>query len=170
MRRLLMYIWRLTGCMILCVVSVGLSGCGSGWYGPLPPVEARRILRLQSPMDAKDTLEAKILNGNISLTTNRIPECALTVTITVRAWTQQEAQAYVDSATNSETNAELNSIGRYRIGFTDRNGELTHRFRRAGPYLLIAAKCGYIPDFSIIKIKGLEPAQGRRARPAVLRS
>ena len=40
----------------------------------------------------------------------------------------------------------------YLIGFTDRNGEFTYRFPQEGPYLLIAAKYGYTPDFHIIKI------------------
>ena len=71
----------------------------------------------------------------------------------------REAQAYVDSVTDPEADAELNYMRRYLIGFTDQNGELTHRFWRVGPHLLIAAKCGYIPDFTIIRIKGLEPAQ-----------
>ena len=44
------------------------------------------------------------------------------------------------------------NIRRYLIGFTDRNGEFTYRFQQEGPYLLITAKCGYTPDFHIIKI------------------
>lgn len=48
-------------------------------------------------------------------------------------------------------------IRRYLIGFTDRNGDFTYRFPQEGPYLLIAAKCGYTPDFHIIKITRLRP-------------
>ncbi len=48
-------------------------------------------------------------------------------------------------------------IRRYLIGFTDRNGEFTYRFPQEGPYLLIAAKCGYAPDFHVIKITRLQP-------------
>jgi len=69
----------------------------------------------------------------------------------------RDAQTYADLVTDLEDDAELNNIRRYLIGFTDRNGELTHRFWRVGPHLLITAKCGYIPDFTIIRIKGLHP-------------
>ena len=59
---------------------------------------------------------------------------------------------------NSETYSDSTlNIRRYLIGFTDRNGEFTYQFLAAGPYLLIAAKCGYTPDFHIIKINRLQP-------------
>ncbi len=44
------------------------------------------------------------------------------------------------------------NIRRYLIGFTNEYGQFTYGFPQAGPYLLIAAKCGYTPDFHIIKI------------------
>ncbi len=47
-------------------------------------------------MQATETLEAKVLNGTIAVTTNQVPECALTVTIMARGWTRQEVQAYVE--------------------------------------------------------------------------
>ena len=78
-----------------------------------------------------------------------------------------DAQLYAELVTNPEIEDELmadketynriTSIRRYFIGFTDSCGKRTHRFWRAGPYLLIAAKCGYIPDFSLIRITRLKP-------------
>ena len=47
-------------------------------------------------------------------------------------------------------------IRRYFIGFTDRSGNFTHVFQQPGPYLLIAAKCGYTPDFKLIRVVKLE--------------
>jgi hypothetical protein len=89
----------------------------------------------------------------------------------------EAARAYAELVANPEVEAELmkdkeaydriNKIRRYFIGFTDWDGELIHRFWRSGPYLLIAAKCGYIPDFSIIKIRKLQPAQ---AEPLPMRA
>jgi uncharacterized GH25 family protein len=74
----------------------------------------------------------------------------------------KEAEAYaqmlerptVDGSptTNERAYDSTFNIRRYLIGFTDRNGEFTYRFQQEGPYLLIAAKCGYTPDFHIIKI------------------
>lgn len=59
------------------------------------------------------------------------------------------------------------NIRRYLIGFTDRNGDFSCRFPQAGPYLLIAAKCGYTPDFHIIKITKLEPLPAELAPMSV---
>ena len=76
----------------------------------------------------------------------------------------RDAEAYADILEDPEAEAELKAdtdaynramnMRRYFIGFTDRNGDFTHRFSQPGPYLLIAAKCGYVPDFHIIKITG----------------
>ena len=59
--------------------------------------------------------------------------------------------------TDEEYNNGLWNIRRYHIGFTDRNGNFSYRFPQAGPYLLIAAKGGYTPDFHIIKITKCKP-------------
>lgn len=77
----------------------------------------------------------------------------------------QEAEAYaqwlerptVDESTPTDEISDDSTLNirRYLIGFTDRHGEFTHNFPQAGPYLLIATKCGYTPDFHIIKIARL---------------
>ncbi len=79
----------------------------------------------------------------------------------------KDAEAYAEMVADPDVEAELMEdkeaynrickLRRYFVGFTNRDGKLTHRFWRVGLHLLIAAKCGYIPDFSIIKIKGLKP-------------
>ena len=78
----------------------------------------------------------------------------------------KEAEAYAELLEHPNADGNLTTddrlyndtlnIRRYLIGFTDRNGEFTYRFPKAGPYLLIAAKCGYTPDFHIIKITKLQ--------------
>jgi hypothetical protein len=60
-------------------------------------------------------------------------------------------------ATDPQAYNRIMEIRRYLIGFTDNNGQLDHAFDKAGPYLLIAAKRGYIPDFHIIKITKPRP-------------
>jgi hypothetical protein len=73
----------------------------------------------------------------------------------------KEAEAYAETlespTTTSRVGEEIESqaqIRRYFLGFTSDSGNFEHRFTQAGPYLLIAAKCGYTPDFHIIKITG----------------
>ena len=39
----------------------------------------------------------------------------------------------------------------------DSNGEVSHRFREAGRYVLVAIKSGFIPGFAKIAIKPLHP-------------
>jgi hypothetical protein len=79
----------------------------------------------------------------------------------------KEAETYAQILEQPTTDGNLSTddgaydstlnIRHYLIGFTDRNGEFTYRFPTPGPYLLIAAKCGYSPDFHIIKITKLQP-------------
>lgn len=75
------------------------------------------------------------------------------------AYAQMMERPTVDGSptTNERAYDSTLNIRRYLIGFTDRNGEFTYRFQQQGPYLLIAAKCGYTPDFHIIKITKLRP-------------
>jgi hypothetical protein len=78
----------------------------------------------------------------------------------------RDAEVYADILDDPEAEAELKAdtgaynrvtnMRRYFIGFTDRNGEYSHQFSQSGSYLLIAAKCGYTPDFHIIKIVGTQ--------------
>ena len=86
----------------------------------------------------------------------------------------EDAEACADIIDDPDAEAELRSadlqaynrimeMRRYFIGFTDRNGQLNHAFDEAGPYLLIAAKCGYTPDFHIIKITRLQPIPAEAA-------
>jgi hypothetical protein len=85
------------------------------------------------------------------------------------AYAQMLEQPTADSnlSTDEEpANSTLN-IRRYLIGFTDRNGDFSYRFQQVGPYLLIAAKCGYTPDFRIIKITELEPLPAEPAPMSV---
>jgi hypothetical protein len=74
-----------------------------------------------------------------------------------QAYAEQLGDAEAELTEDTENSAEINNIRCYFIGFTDQHGEKTHRFSRIGPHLLIAAKCGYIPDFKIIQIRGLQP-------------
>ena len=55
----------------------------------------------------------------------------------------------------------------YLKGHTDRNGYFKYEFSQTGPHLLIAAKCGYTPDFHIIKITKLEPLPAELAPMSV---
>ena len=73
------------------------------------------------------------------------------------------AEAYAETLESHTSNARVDEENRswdqircYFLGLTDSSGKLEHRFLKAGPYLLIAAKCGYKPDFQIIKIVGPE--------------
>ncbi len=75
----------------------------------------------------------------------------------------KSAEAYAEMLENPSPTTDssimpeaYNEISRYFIGFTDRSGNISHRFSQAGPYLIIAAKCGYTPDFHIIKITRLQ--------------
>ena len=43
----------------------------------------------------------------------------------------------------------------FKIGITDNNGNVTHRFRGSGRYVLVAIKEGFIPAFDKIYIWGL---------------
>lgn len=82
------------------------------------------------------------------------------------------AEAYADTLNNPTTTSRIDEeieswdqIGRNFIGFTDGDGNFEYHFPKAGPYLLIAAKCGYTPDFQIIKIIGLETATPEKLTP-----
>ncbi len=65
----------------------------------------------------------------------------------------------VNQADDAETYAEIAKRKGYFIGLTDRNGEVTHRFRVAGRYVLVTVKDGFIPGFAKIAIKPLQPAE-----------
>lgn len=64
-----------------------------------------------------------------------------------------------------EETESQDQIRGYFPGFTDDSGNFEYRFKKAGVHLLIAAKCGYTPDFQIIKITGPEPATAERVNP-----
>jgi hypothetical protein len=58
---------------------------------------------------------------------------------------------------NEECKDSIWNIRCHHVGFTDRDGYFRYSFPQTGPYLLIAAKCGYVPDFHIIKITKCQP-------------
>ena len=56
---------------------------------------------------------------------------------------------------NAETYASLNEEHSQFLGWTDRNGNVFHRFKESGQYVLAAVKDGFIPGFAQIAIKPL---------------
>ena len=85
------------------------------------------------------------------------------------------AEAYADTLESPTTTSQVDGgteaweqIRRYFIGLTDCSGYFEYRFTDAGPYLLIAAKCGYTPDFQIIKITSLQTVTPEKIIPAAV--
>jgi len=66
-----------------------------------------------------------------------------------------KAKDIVDVAADSNTYAELARERGYFIGLTDGDGEVKHRFREAGQYVLVSVKHGFVPGFAKIAIKPL---------------
>jgi hypothetical protein len=63
----------------------------------------------------------------------------------------------IKSETNdAEAYASLAEKCGYFLGWTDRNGNVFHRFREPGQYVLVAVKDGFIPGFAKITIKPLK--------------
>ena len=58
---------------------------------------------------------------------------------------------------DAESLAQLARDNGFFIGLTDRNGEVRHRFREAGRYLLVAVKDGFVPGLARITIMPLRP-------------
>ena len=56
---------------------------------------------------------------------------------------------------NVETYAALDDENSQFLGWTDRNGNVFHRFREPGQYVLVAVKDGFVPGFAKIAIKPL---------------
>ena len=59
-----------------------------------------------------------------------------------------------------EADALLSGYGASFLGFTDRNGELSHRFGQAGQYVIIAFEPSHLPAFSLLTVT---PAPSVRA-------
>ena len=59
----------------------------------------------------------------------------------------EDAELYADEAKRKG----------FKIGITDSNGKVTHRFMRSGRYVLVAVKDGFIPAFDKIAIWGFRP-------------
>ncbi len=59
---------------------------------------------------------------------------------------------HVDDSNSIEADTDLTEQNSYFIGWTDQNGEIEHRFRRPGRYVLAAVKDGFMPGFSKITI------------------
>ena len=59
-----------------------------------------------------------------------------------------------------EADALLSGYGATFLGFTDRNGELSHRFGQAGRYVIIAFEPSHLPAFSLLTVT---PVPGVRA-------
>ena len=77
----------------------------------------------------------------------------------VWALTREKAEE-VKKAVSAQTAAEaidyealLGSHGSF-LGRTGGDGRLVHTFREAGQYILVAAKKGYVPDFSPLAVRG----------------
>jgi len=63
----------------------------------------------------------------------------------------------LESETNdAEAYASLAEKYGYFLGWTNRNGNVFHRFREAGRYVLVAVKDGFIPGFAQIAIRPLK--------------
>ncbi|MEE8194557.1 MAG: hypothetical protein V3T73_03535 [Dehalococcoidales bacterium] len=58
---------------------------------------------------------------------------------------------------DAESYAELARDNGFFIGLTNRNGEVRHRFREAGRYILVAVKDGFVPGLARITIMPLWP-------------
>lgn len=63
----------------------------------------------------------------------------------------------VNETDDAEAYAEMAKDRGYFIGLTNRNGEVVHRFREAGRYVLVAIKDGFMPGFARIGIRPLQP-------------
>jgi hypothetical protein len=63
----------------------------------------------------------------------------------------------IETETNdAEAYASLAEKCGHFLGWTDRNGNVFHRFREPGRYVLVAVKDGFVPGFAQIEIKPLK--------------
>ena len=84
---------------------------------------------------------------------NQVPGAGVWALTREKAEEVKKAVSAQTAAADIDYEALLGSHGSF-LGRTGGDGRLVHTFRESGQYILVAAKKGYIPDFSPLAVRG----------------
>ena len=84
---------------------------------------------------------------------NPVPGAGVWALTREKAEEVKKAVSAQTSVADIDYEALLGSHGNF-LGWTGGDGRLVHTFRESGQYILVAAKKGYVPDFSPLAVRG----------------
>jgi hypothetical protein len=151
----------------------------AGWYlllavkGGYYPGFARIAVRPMLQALSIDAPQSARVGEEVTITvfernTQQLVEGALVFAVSPGAaeTLQEEIAILREDTTVDATSIDYETLVRQYgelLGITDENGEVQHTFNRAGRYLLIAVKAGYLPGFARINIWPAVKALGIKA-------